>query len=194
MIACAVAVEDDLSAGVIRKIVTVIRPDLTISRTRVLGGFGQIRANILALNNAAKVLPQLVLTDLDAGPCAGGLVGAWMGKRVRHPKLWFRVAVREVEAWLLADRTGIAGFLNVQINLVPHHPDTEVDPKRALIRLASKSPSRILRRALVPVGSAVQGPDYNASMLDFVAAQWDPVEACHSSPSLESALLRLRAL
>jgi len=45
------------------------------------------------------------------------------GSRSRgHPNFLFRVAVREVEAWLLAHREGIARFLGISEHLVPLMP------------------------------------------------------------------------
>jgi len=37
----------------------------------------------------------------------------------KHPNLLFRVAVKEVEAWLLAHRAAFATFLGISDKLIP---------------------------------------------------------------------------
>ena len=51
----------------------------------------------------------------------------------------FRIAVREVEAWLIADREALAGFLKIKIMHVPYKPEELVDPKRVLLELATRA-------------------------------------------------------
>jgi hypothetical protein len=47
-----------------------------------------------------------------------------------------RVAVREVESWVLADRRRIANFLSAPLNSIPMDPEQLDDPKMALLTLA----------------------------------------------------------
>lgn len=69
---------------------------------RVLGGY----------NNAARFSPWLVLVDFDQdAECAPPLVAAWLPAPA--PMMRLRVALRAIEAWLLADRERLAGFLRV---------------------------------------------------------------------------------
>jgi hypothetical protein len=98
------------------------------------------------------------LTDLDQHGCAPEIIKGWLREQP-HGNLVFRVAVREVEAWLLADRVGFAKFLDVSIDLLPQEPDEVLDPKQTLINLARRSRIRSLREALVPRerSTAVQG-------------------------------------
>ena len=73
------------------------------------GGKERIRRGIRGYSEAAKLAPWFVLVDLDQEEeCAPALVSSWLPVGTRD--LCFRVAVREVEAWLLADRPGIARF------------------------------------------------------------------------------------
>jgi hypothetical protein len=188
---CSITVEDDLSQGVVQKLLQTARPDCQVHVARILSGSGQIRRNILALNNACRSHPQLVLTDLDLIACPPVLLAEWMGARVRHAHLWFRIAVREVEAWLLAHREAVSVFFDIQINLVPHNPEQLRDPKQSVVSLARYSPLRKRKLAIVPIGTATQGPDYNAELLKFVWGGWEPGEARRSSPSLDQAMRRL---
>ena len=60
-------------------------------------GYGFLKINITAFNEAAKDIPYLILTDLDDNPCAATLGASWLKSKM-HPNLIFRVAIREVEA------------------------------------------------------------------------------------------------
>jgi hypothetical protein len=101
--------------------------------------------------------------------------------------------VREVEAWLLADRVGIAEFLYVDLQKVPHAPEREEDPKRTLINLARKSRKKRLSREIVPaIGSAAPiGPLYNLHFTTFVNNRWDIAKARQAAPSLNRTISRL---
>jgi hypothetical protein len=99
------AVEDELSEVVSRKLLKVTRRSYVVGACYSQGGFGYLRKKISGFNNAAKGTPFFVLTDLDRGPCASALIGEWLPSPIpKHPNLILRVAVQEVEAWLLAAR------------------------------------------------------------------------------------------
>ena len=141
---------------------------------------------------AAAGTPILLLTDLDQHPCPSGLIDDWLDFD-RHPNLIFRVAVREVESWVLADREGFSGFFNISVANVPLQPDQIPDPKQVLVNLARSSRIRVLRDAVVPRrgSTAIQGPDYNACLGEFVRNHWNRNAAAESSPSLNRAWERL---
>ncbi|RLF63060.1 MAG: hypothetical protein DRN33_04790, partial [Thermoplasmata archaeon] len=87
---------------------------------RVFGKEGKplLRKKIEGYNNAARRSPWVVLVDLDHDEeCAPLLRNEWLPQPAS--KMCFRIAVREVEAWLLADRKGIASFLGVSQSAVP---------------------------------------------------------------------------
>ena len=63
-------------------------------------------------NHGAKGTPFILLTDLDKNECAPMLIQEWLTDPL-HPNLIFRVAVHEVEAWILADREAFAPFLGI---------------------------------------------------------------------------------
>lgn len=65
-------------------------------------GKSHLRDNVRGYNSAARHAPWLVLVDLDHNPeCAPPLKTAWLPNP--PPRLCFRIAVRAVESWLLAD-------------------------------------------------------------------------------------------
>ncbi|MGH8244991.1 MAG: hypothetical protein ACREUU_01005, partial [Gammaproteobacteria bacterium] len=108
------------------------------------GGSGYLRKTIRGWNRAAQGVPFVVLTDLDQHECPAALLGAWLPEP-RHANLVFRIAVREVEAWLLADVENLASFLKVRSSAIPRNPDAVLDPKGALIGAARRSRSAEVR-------------------------------------------------
>jgi hypothetical protein len=162
-------VEDELSEAVAHRLLAVSRRRYAVRTCHSRGGFGYLKRQIRGFNKAARGTPFLVLTDLDKSPCPPTLVSEWLDVPM-HPNLLLRVAVREVEAWLLADTEAFAKFAGLPISSVPTRPENLDDPKRALIQLVAKSPSRELRADMVPpIGSSrIQGPNYNGRLCRFV--------------------------
>lgn len=182
------AVEDILSEAVLRALLRRSERPYAVGRCYMRSGSGYIKKTINGFNNAAKGTPYLVLTDLDAVSCAPQLIRQWLP--TPHPNLIFRVAVREVEAWLMAHRTAFAKFLGIQPSLIPTNVDSLPDPKRTLIDLARRSPKSTLRSALIPPpgSSRPQGPNYNAPLMEFAYTLWDPSAGMTQSISLKKAV------
>jgi hypothetical protein len=190
------AVEDELSEHVLRKL--LIDTDREYAVGSVFGGrgFGYLRSRANNFNAAAAAgTPILLLTDLDQHGCAPEIIQDWLTMQP-HANLIFRVAVREVESWLLADRVGFADFLQVSDDLIPQEPDDIADPKQTLIDVARRSRIRSLRDALVPRdgSTATQGPDYNSCLIGFVRDHWNRNAAVERSPSLQRTWERLLIL
>lgn len=186
------AVEGTLDEQVLRKILRQAGRGYAIGTTHGHRGFGYLRRTIHGFNCAAKGTPFAVLTDLDKETCPAALIRAWL-PQPKHPNLIFRVAVREVEAWLLAHREAIARFLGIREELVPRDVDALEDPKKTLLELARQSRSRGLREAIVPHrgSTATIGPDYNGRLAIFVRKHWDATSAARCSPSLARAVRRI---
>jgi hypothetical protein len=186
------AVEDLLSEAVLRKILQYTERPYDVGTCFCRGGYGYLKKNIHGFNNAAKAMPFLVLTDLDKAECPAVLIKEWL-PHPKHPNLLFRVAVKEVEAWLLAHRDAFTRFLGIQRRLIPSTVDVISDPKKLLLDLARKSKRRLLREAIVPSpGSTARvGPDYNGQLVFFVEAFWNVATAMQSSPSLKRTVVAL---
>lgn len=188
------ATEDELSECVARRILAHEPGRFQVGYAYRRGGFGYLKRNVQGWNNAAPSIPFLVLTDLDtsyAYPCL--LITDWLSSARQHPNLLFRVAVREVEAWLLADHTAFAAYLGIAARQIPSEPDLLADPKAALVELARCTRRRDLRARLAPKSgsTARQGPDYNGCLCEFVNAAWEPERASGRSSSLRRTLDRL---
>jgi hypothetical protein len=187
-----VVVEDELSGAVMRKLIATTGRNFMVDRMVNARGNGQIKSGVEKFRTSSYTLPHVVLTDLDNYPCPPALLDNW-GATNLPPQLLFRIAVHEVEAWLLADREGIAEFLHVAISKVPHAPEAEIDPKRTLLNLARRSRKKRLAQELVPaLGSAAQiGPLYNVRLCEFVNDKWNIEQAKLIADSLSRTLNRL---
>jgi hypothetical protein len=167
---------------------------------RFYGGRG--KANLLrqlpGFNAAARHGPWFVLIDLDDPvACPPARRRLWLPDPA--PTMCFRIAVREVESWLLADRERAARFLGVPLARLPQDPDQVADPKQSLVNLARRSNKADIRADLVPrAGSGrSEGPGYTAALSQFVrdsANGWRPHAAAEQSESLSRCLSRLTAL
>jgi hypothetical protein len=184
-IAINLAVEDELSEVVARRILEYTQRPYVVCACYRRGGYGYLKDRINSFNEAARIVPFVVLTDLDKAECAPALIREWLS-HPRHPNLLLRVAVPEVEAWLLADGPGLAQFLGVAPAIVPSNVESLPDAKNTLIALARRSRRRDLRDSIVPPpgSSRTQGPDYNGALSLFVQ-QWDIGEAMQHAPSLQ---------
>lgn len=160
-----------------------------------MGGKGKLDKGLDGFNLAAKGSPWFVLRDLDHdAACAPAFVKA----KGFAPSTWmvFTLAVREVEAWLLADATGIAAFLRVPLNRIPKDPDTERDPTVTLVNLARRSGRAAIKKGMVPKPNAAAqvGPLYEALIIEFASTTWSLDRACLRSPSLARTREALRRL
>ncbi|RKY12081.1 MAG: hypothetical protein DRP65_02375 [Planctomycetota bacterium] len=188
-IAINIVYEDALSEAVLRKLLEIAEQDYIVGISYPGGGFGRIRSKIVGFNNAAKGMPYLVLTDIDRTECAPVLIKEWL-QVSRHPNLLLRVAVRQVEAWILANRTPFSEFIGINKSLIPPSVDNILDTKKFLVNLARKSRRRKIRDDIVPrQGSTARvGPDYNGRLISFVENLWEPNEARQISPSLDRTM------
>ena len=187
------AVEDDLSEWVLRVLIDYVNREYSIGTTYGRNGFGYLRKTVRGWNTAARGIPFVLLTDLDKATCPADLIQEWLGVPL-HPNLIFRVAVREVESWLLADVRNLASYLTVRQSMIPTNCDALDDPKAELVKVANRAKSRDIRERIVPSpgSTAKQGPDYNGCLGVFVRDHWDIGEACAASASLNRAFQRLK--
>lgn len=166
---------------------------LSVYRDKNSCGYGNLKNKTPNYDQmGAKGLPVLMLTDLDADPCPSGKIAEWLGRTPSRGFL-FRICVREVEAWLLADREAMAEFLKLKEDRIPNAPERLADPKATLIKLAKAAPRKI-RVGLTPIGCAKIGPEYNDLLAGFIAKLWSIDRAESRSPSLQRARNRISEL
>ena len=118
------AVEGLLDEAILRRLVE--QEGATLKPPYGKTGKSILRKLINGYNQAAHFPPWVVLVDLDRdNDCAPDLKAEWLPEPAPH--MCFRVAVRAVEVWLLADRESLAKFLSVNISQLPLHPETRYD-------------------------------------------------------------------
>ena len=189
------AVEDNLSDAVATKILQKL--GFVIVKRIGYSGYGYLKTKAKGLNqNARKPYDVFILTDLDSpNICPPELIQSW----IRGPLnlgFFLRVAVMEVESWVMADQHAFAEFLQIPANQIPYKTDEILDPKQTLVSLAKKSECTSLRRDLVPSKkskTAKIGPRYNIRLSEFVQDHWDFNRAAHISPSLKRTIDRLES-
>jgi hypothetical protein len=193
LVVVSAAVEGIVDEAAVRKLIFHAggRPGTVYGKS----GKAFLRRQIHGYNNAARHLPWMVLVDLDSdAQCAPPLCEEW----VPDPALYlcFRVAVREVEAWLMADADSLAGFLSVARSRIPADPEQLQNPKTELVNLARNSRRREIREDMVPrerSGRQV-GPAYASRLMEYVETRWRPDLAAQRAESLRRAIDCLRRL
>ena len=133
------AVEDYLSEAVARKLLDQVNPNYRVSQCLCKGGQGYLQSKINNFNQAAQFIPFFVLTDQDRG-CPPEKIFQWL-KQEPSRYFIFRIAVMEIESWVMAHREAFAEFMAVSPDRVPKNPDELDDPKRCLLSLAAHSRS-----------------------------------------------------
>jgi hypothetical protein len=187
------AVEGDLDEAVVRR--SALHLGMELGNVYGRQGKSHLESSINGYNEAAQRWPWTVLVDLDESHvCPAELRSSWLPEEA--PFMCLRVAVREVEAWVLADTANTSALLGVKRSLLPSNPDAEPDAKRTLVDLARTSTRESIREALVPAEGARRkvGPLYNATLREFVANRWNPDEAAERSDSLRRFLKAIDAL
>lgn len=166
---------------------------LSVALAKATHGKTKLDAQLAKYAAAADHQPFFVLRDLDRdAPCAP----TWLEGRPRGRWLCLRLAVRETEAWLLADRERFAEFFRVAPSRIPHAPDELLDPKRTLVDLVRRSSSAQMKRDIVPGEGAHThvGPGYVATVGEFASGFWRLGVASRRSDSLRRARDALREL
>lgn len=187
-----IAVEGDIDEAVALRLVRHVGAKAGTAYGKA--GKDHLRRRIRGYNEASRRSPWLVIVDLDQEDCGPALRRSWLSEV--SPSLCFRVAVREVEAWLLADAGAMARFLSVPAGRIPSLPESLADPKGEIVRIARRSRSRAVREAIVPrpESERIVGPEYTSSLSLFARDLWCPDDAALRADSLRRAIRCLTAL
>lgn len=165
---------------------------LGIIQVHTPGGKHQLDRRLTNYNAAAQHAPWLVLRDLDHdADCPPELIASKLPDR--SPNLQFRIVVRSLEAWLLADSHRLSRFLAVPETAMPLEPELLDRPKRTVVDLARRSRRREIRDTLVPdPGLSIEtGPGYSAYLIEFINEFWTPSMAAERSESLRRCMASL---
>jgi hypothetical protein len=190
-----VATEDELSECVALRLIGLQMSNTDGVQMIRKGGNGYLRSRMANFISVAKRGPVLMLADLDRIDCPPTLIRKWRRGRALPDNLLLRVAVREIESWLLADREGFASYLNIAPQKITTSPEEISDPKHYLLNLARNAPRELRSELLPDKGSiASQGFGYNSCLREFVAKMWSPTRAAERSQSLRRAINRVSEL
>src|SRR5688500_3382606 len=107
------ATEDELSEAV--GLCLAAEAGLEIGQQLRRGGFGYLKSRMGSFCDIAKYQPVLLFTDLDRVKCPSTLIAKWSGALTLPENFLFRVAVREIESWLLADHDAMRGLLGNRV-------------------------------------------------------------------------------
>ena len=204
---CHSFVEDEPSAEVARRLVAHRNAACqTTLRFRdgspvVKGGYGAIKKMAPAFLNMAEAGQRtFVLTDLDTTDCPPTLIRDWFSIPQNQPialppQVVFRVPVREVESWLLADRGAFARFMGIPKANFASRPDDLPNAKQHFFNVISQKGRRKWHKEMLPQASTASiGPLYNEKLCEFIRTKWDPARAATNSPSLARTIAALKRL
>lgn len=187
------AVEGLLDEVVLRRLAL----ELGVNLGLVYGRKGKhyLDAKLAGYNQAACFSPWLVLRNMDRdGECPVSLRDHLLPAPA--PNICFRLAVRSVESWLLADPDSLARFFGISAAHLPANPEDLDNPKTALVNLARRSRRSAISEDIVPrEGSGRnEGPGYSTRMSEFVDRHWQPSSASAKAESLDRTIRCLRSL
>jgi hypothetical protein len=180
------AVEGPVDEAVLRRLVQDAGG--MVGKVYGLQGKERLIRQLGAYNYAARRSPWVVLMDFDREP---ECLPSYHRTLLPNPSssLCFRLAVRAVEAWLLADRQRFGMFFGVSEARLPLNPDELPNPKSALVGIAHHSRKKEIRESLVPRADSgrLVGPGYSSWIISYIQDRdkgWRPDVAAGSSDSL----------
>ena len=187
------AVEGPTDEAVLRRVVE----HLGASLGPVYGETGKntLLRQLHGYNQAAQFSPWIVLVDLDQGfECAPPAREQWLPSPA--PQMCLRIAVREVESWLMADRERLSEFLGIAVARVPATPESLENPKATLVGLARGSRRHGIRMDMVPrpESGRPEGPAYASRLIEFAQGPWRPDIAAAHADSLQRLCPRVAEL
>lgn len=193
MRAIALATEDELSEAIGLRLIA----ESPFHEADVLplrrNGSGYLKSKVESWRQLAGQQVVLLLTDLDQIDCPVALRNEWLGTRPVPDRLLLRIAVREIESWVLADHDAMRKLIGDRGKLPPA-PDELGDPKAFLLNIVRKYAPRDVKQDLLAERGAMasQGLGYNRRLVAWVKSDWSPDRAAARSPSLLRARQALR--
>ncbi|WP_163014802.1 hypothetical protein [Pseudomonas viridiflava] len=195
MKAIALATEDELSEAVGLRLLSEwgLLDEMSPLLLRK-NGSGYLRSRMDSWLQMAHQHPVVIITDLDRVKCPSLMLSDWLAGKTRPENFLLRIAVREMESWVLADHVAVRKLIGDKGKLPPL-PDELPDPKSFLLTLAKSAPRSIKDELVRSSGSiSSQGIGYNRRLVELVNSDWSPERASERSPSLVRARRRLYEL
>ena len=160
----------------------------------ITNGSGNLRKTATRFLGAGNKVCSIFVTDLDNAFSPTALCNDWFKLPCFGllPKaMIFRVACHEIESWIIADKVGLANFLEISDVNFSDTPDQLADPKKSLYDvIKSKCRKKKFLDMLPQKGQAV-GIEYNPMLTEFIKNTWSIEQAMSRSPSLMRAVNRM---
>lgn len=160
-------------------------------------GKSKLDARLHGFIAASQYGPWIILRDLDTdATCAPSLLASLNTQN--HDLTCFRIAVRSIESWLFADKSGLSQWMNVRSAQIPNEPESVQNPKQLLVQIAATSRSRLIKERLCAreADGAMVGAEYGAAIFEFIDQHWDIEKSIEAGTvsSLTKAANRIREL
>lgn len=189
----ALATEDELSEVLGEKLIMEANATLKVTLKLRKGGFGYLKGKLPNFCKLSYTQPVIVFTDLDNAECPVKLIDNWFNGIEKPERLLFRVVVREIESWALADHIGFSEYFGISQAKLPAAPDLLPNPKAALLKLVGSSRREVAEAMIAKKGVlAIQGVGYNAVLGDYIRTSWNTSRAIERSESLKRAYIKIR--
>ena len=195
-------VEDVLTRQVVIRLISRLKAQfpfvsLADGNPVVTQGSGRLKEKAQKFRDAAQHgIDSLLVTDLDTWATPNDLGRDWFGVLCLSELpdgFIFRIAVREIESWILADKDGLARYLLISPDNFPDNSDAIPDPKQFLLNLVATKCRRKRFRDMLPLKGQKIGIGYNPVLSDFIDNHWDIDRAMFRSASLKRALEKVRS-
>jgi hypothetical protein len=198
VVTVSIAVEGASDVPAAQKILASRSITVGQGRIFITRGKPKFDMKIASYNKAALNSPWFILrdSDRDGKDCPVTLREALLPASHQVSGMCFRLAVRELDAWLLADSETFAKAFSVARSVIPTNVEELSDPKEALINVCRRSRSSEIRKAMVPPkGSTGRvGPEYVGRISEYARDAWRPDVAATGAPSLARALREIDRL
>ena len=191
-----IATEDILSETVAERLVHESTRNLQIAVRVRRNGNAYLKSKFPELLKTSAKIPVFLITGLDNIQCPVELIKNWTQNTPAPPGMIMRVAVREVESWILADRDGFSGYTGIPVEKMALNPDALSDPKRVRLNLVKRYARKRIKESLLPSKSSSSkiGWEYIAVLCQFARDVWSVDRAVRHSVSLRRAVNRLSSL
>lgn len=196
--------EDDVTHAILDRLISELAGSINLEMVRLPARGGKILQDLNKYNELSNQSPVILLTDLDNHNCPSNILNKITNKA---PDFICRIAVKEAEEWLMADREGFSKFLGIPTTAMPNvrkirpvrNPDDvelEISYKPSLYlmrELVPHSYKQHIIEGLTPLDGLSKGRLYNSILLPFIENQWDFQNAAKNSYSLKRSVERLNS-
>lgn len=196
--------EDDVTKCIAKKLaIEWIRErnvkDVELADLRLRASGRKVLGELNKLVKLGEKTPVIFVFDAD-DDCPVELLNEYCKENPKDSFCAINIAVDEAEAWLLADRKGLSGFLGIRQSDIPEevYKDGEIltGYKTSLFimkELVPVSGKKIIRDNLTMTKNAKKPASYNNLWPEFIYSKWDIRTAAEKSNNLRRAMQRVNS-